>query len=998
MARVGNPPKGHPGEGRGPVPSPDPVWTGTLKQVNIGANWEEVGMPVVFISYSHDSEDHSDHVLALAQRLRTDGVDVRLDRYLNGGPAGGWLRWMRRQLKEAEFVLLVCSERYYRRFHGEEKARKGRGATREGSLIDLDIYDQYGETLKYVPVLLGERDEAFIPDPLRGHAHYLLTSEKNYQALKSFLAGKAGVTPAPLGTLEVAPGRTVEPLRFPGDGGDQRVEVSRLPRTAGELFGREERLAALEAAWEDPKIRIVTMVAWGGVGKTSLVAKFADRLAERGYDGADYFDWSFYSQGASDTSNASGDAFVDAALRFFGDVAVADSGAGAWEKGAHLAKLVAAKKTLLILDGLEPLQHPPGPLAGDWKDPGLQSLLRGLAQRNSGLCLVTTRERVTDLERLEKTVAPCWRLEHLSEDAGVELLKSLGVHGARTEMAEAVRNVHGHALTVSLLGRFLKSAHGGDVRRRDRVDFSDLQAIRGGKQAFRVIAAYEKWLAGGGEAGARQLALLRLLGLFDRLAANPLLAALRAAPAIVGLTEPLVGLDEAEWNLVVDQLEEASLVLRQEAGLDAHPLTREYFGEQVRERQENAFREAHGRLFDYLAEKSDCRPEGLTALQPLYQAVFHGCQAGRHQEAAFEIYFSRILRRNEFYSLDRLGAFGADLAAIACFFENPWSRLASSVSEADHGWLLNQAAVCLRALGRLREAIEPLRAGLERAAQIEAWNDASARAGNLSELEQTLGEVEAAVADAKLAVEFADRSGDVHQQLSKRARLAAARHQAGQDESALALFREAERMQSEHEPENPLLYSLSGFQYCDILLAHAERTAGSGRKAGESSELEECAEVERRATQSLEIAKRNNWLLGIALDHLSLGRSRLYQLILNGGSSGLADVTVGIEKAVADLRAAGEIEFIAYGLMTRAWLRKLEGNIDGARADLNEAQDIAQRGPMKLHLADVALYRARLFYDPEALAEARRLVEECGYGRRLPEIEDLEAVSGNWPP
>ncbi len=68
--------------------------------------------------------------------------------------------------------------------------------------------------------------------------------------------------------------------------------------------------------------------------------------------------------------------------------------------------------------------------------------------------------------------------------------------------------------------------------------------------------------------------------------------------------------------------------------------------------------------------------------------------------------------------------------------------------------------------------------------------------------------------------------------------------------------------------------------------------------------------------------------------------------------------------------------------------------MEGARADLDEAHEIAERGGMRLFLADVALYRARFFGARAALTEARRLVEECGGGRRLPEIEDLEASLG----
>ena len=63
----------------------------------------------------------------------------------------------------------------------------------------------------------------------------------------------------------------------------------------------------------------------------------------------------------------------------------------AWEKGERLAKLIAHRRTLLVLDGLEPLQNPPGPQEGRLREPSLQALLRELAAFNTGLCVITTR-------------------------------------------------------------------------------------------------------------------------------------------------------------------------------------------------------------------------------------------------------------------------------------------------------------------------------------------------------------------------------------------------------------------------------------------------------------------------------------------------------------------------------------------------------------------------------------------------------------------------------
>jgi hypothetical protein len=107
---------------------------------------------------------------------------------------------------------------------------------------------------------------------------------------------------------------------------------------------------------------------------------------------------------------------------------------------------------------------------------------------------------------------------------------------------------------------------------------------------------------------------------------------------------------------------------------------------------------------------------------------------------------------------------------------------------------------------------------------------------------------------------------------------------------------------------------------------------------------------------------------------------------------------------VSGLRRAGTQDFLPRGLLTRAWLRSLTGRAtgpDSARSDLDEAWEIAERGSMPLHLADIHLYRARLFFhakpypwqSPEHdLAEARRLIFKHGYLRRKEELEDAESA------
>jgi hypothetical protein len=170
--------------------------------------------PKVFISYSHDSPGHRQLVLALSERLRIDGVDSQLDQYIAGTPEEGWPRWMLNQLDWAEFVLVICTQTYYRRFRGIEQPDKGKGADWEGSIITLEIYESRSRTKKFVPILFDPQNEEFIPEPLSGHTKYLLHSETNYAKLYDFLTGQAGVVPAQLGPLKTRTRKAIEPLRF----------------------------------------------------------------------------------------------------------------------------------------------------------------------------------------------------------------------------------------------------------------------------------------------------------------------------------------------------------------------------------------------------------------------------------------------------------------------------------------------------------------------------------------------------------------------------------------------------------------------------------------------------------------------------------------------------------------------------------------------------------------------------------------------------------------
>src|SRR5262249_52883046 len=141
-----------------------------------------------------------------------------------------------------------------------------------------------------------------------------------------------------------------------------------------------------------------------------------------------------------------------------------------------------------------------------------------------------------------------------------------------------------------------------------------------------------------------------------------------------------------------------------------------------------------------------------------------------------------------------------------------------------------------------------------------------------------------------------------------------------------------------------------------------------------------------RAAQMLKIAERNNWLLDIALDHLTFGRAELYERILLSGiresesaqisslaspalsaedQRGLTSAATKLDTAVDGLRRAGVTDYGVRGLLARTWRRFLTGarpGPDSSQEDLDEAWKIAERAPMKPHMTDIPPPRARLFF------------------------------------
>ncbi|MBT3878677.1 MAG: hypothetical protein HOI47_19760 [Candidatus Scalindua sp.] len=700
----------------------------------------------------------------------------------------------------------------------------------------------------------------------------------------------------------------------------------------------------------------------------------------------------------------SADMFISNALEWFGD---ADQSLGSpWDKGKRLAKLINNHKTLLILDGLEPLQAAAKVEKGKIKDPALETLIKELAKNSKGLCIITTREHVPELDRYSKKTKQ-ENLEHISDEAGRKLLETRRIIGSEKELERVVKQFGNHALAINLLAEYLRMFDNHPLEKADSVPNLDIPEEQG-KHARRIIEAFANYF---GSASA-EYQLLSILGLFDRPVPIDAIDAIIRDNSVPGLSDKITDTSGSSWVTTLENLRKHKLLFEKSEHrpgiLDCHPLIREHFGEKLERQNPDGWKEAHARLYEYYKDLPGKEfPDTLEEMEPLFVAVMHGYLAGKHQEAMYDVFFNRIRRHDEFYTWHKLGAHGADLSCLSNYFEMLWNKPVSGLREDFKAAILNWAGFSLRAVGRLSEAAQPMKVGMEMRIEQKDWKESSIDASNLSELYVALGDVPLAQKYGAQSVTFSDRSGDRDWIVASRASHADTLHQEGEDKAAEKLFIEAEEMQKKRQPVYLWLYSLSSFQLCDLLLS-------TGRYQ----------EVLERADYAIKI-KTTTPLSDFGFNSLSIGKTLMLQSI-ERNSSDFAEAEDYLGQAVDGLREAGQQQYLPWGLLARTTLSRYQKDFPKSWVDLDEAREIAEYGQMRLHLTDYHLEACRnirdqldnppgkqdraskdyqIIEDGETLSlskeemqarfqehfkEAERLVKETGYHRRDKELKELK--------
>jgi hypothetical protein len=196
--------------------------------------------PKIFISYSHDSQEHKEWVLKLATDLRTNGgIDAKLDRW-DLSPGQDIAAFMAGGIRTADRVLLICTGPYVSR------AEAGTGGVGyERLIVTAEVVGSI-DTIKFIPIVRNNASARKVPDFLGPRMYIDFSDDTQYSAnldelMREIHQAPALVRPA-LGDNPFS-GEVIdsaEPVRVAGPSG---ATAAGVPILNGDWFQDQHRIA-----------------------------------------------------------------------------------------------------------------------------------------------------------------------------------------------------------------------------------------------------------------------------------------------------------------------------------------------------------------------------------------------------------------------------------------------------------------------------------------------------------------------------------------------------------------------------------------------------------------------------------------------------------------------------------------------------------------------------------------------------------------------------------
>jgi hypothetical protein len=744
--------------------------------------------------------DLGDHRKAISDTvLRLEHLPIGMERF--GAIARSPLEVCREKVLNSDVVVVMIAHRYGW-VPSEEQGGDGKKSITQ---YEVEIAREAG-----IPVLAYLVDPAHPWSQPKGQDLLIdADSQKkaariyqNVQALKEFqawLRSDAGLTcdffttPDDLSKKVVASLAIVQPRRGQDDGhGDHRppqppanydFHIYHPLQPATYFQGREDILNDLREWWEDPAHadRVKSLVAIGGTGKTAIAAEFLSRI-QQGKDrlSGHVFLWSFYEDPNTDSF------LYEACAVFAGEKG--DEGAG-----GRLARLERALRNgvphLFILDGLERIQSE-GKVSrafGELDDHQLKNFLCCIA---AGLgrtrALVTTRFKMTDLEKWEHAGHRTYELKHLDEPSAIAVLKDWGVRGSDERLAGLTRELGYHALSVSVLGSYLHEFADGDPEQAPsfRVDEASQVGAEGAK-LDRILAGYAQSLP------KEERDLLVRLSVFPRGVSVKILGYLVSAGGEIA--GQLVGADEAKLLRLARKLARLGLVFEYGTGdhvrFTAHPFLRDYFRQLVGVEAAKIHETVRSALAPSLESRPESKPRDKETLDRYEELIEYTLRAG-DVETAIDVYTNGL---GGFTNLGwTLGEFARGTRILSRFAEGGDPE---RVSEKLHAWnrhlVANDLGLHAFNLGELSVTERAYSADIGIMRTLDNASDLSISLTNLSEFLQLKGAVPQSKIVAQEGLKAARMADNKTQEGFLLSYLAYAAHLLGKVSSAKELFQKA---------------------------------------------------------------------------------------------------------------------------------------------------------------------------------------------------------------
>lgn len=731
------------------------------------------------------------------------------------------------------------------------------------------------------------------------------------------------------------------------------------------FVGRTGILETITEWYKDTGVNIGALIAWGGEGKSAIVRKWFDGLEKNSINPDGIFWWGFYR-------NAYLEQFLDSLLSYLAPEGMDMEGfKSTWAKAGKIKEFIQQGEYLIVLDGLEEMQkgEESGSEFGSMKHRECSEILRGLADsKDRGLCLVTTRYPLTDINKWEGRTYQKEDIQNLSPEEGRALFKRVGVKGTQKEMDAVIEDYKGHALSLSLLANYLVQDFKGDILKTKDIPpfYSDEEA--GGK-AHRMLQWYD------GHLTDEQRTFMKIFSLFRRAVNEDDFKGVFRSEMETPFNQPLKDMKYFSFIRMVDNLSDRRLITKESDNTySTHPLIKNYF-ESVFDKTEKKL--CHKGIYRYIGTYAPERPMTLEEMQPLFEQVYHGCRAGFYQETLDDVYLSKIQREREFYLIHKLGVWETDLNLILNFFPHgDLSQLPVVENRAAQSWLLNAAGLSLLNIGQPYKAEGLFIRETRMQVEDKDWRNASTGYENLADLQFRAGRINEAIESSKNAFEMAEKTGSKGYQVYSKAYLAYTLSLKGDTEEAGKLFREADGLEREIDPDKGGLYSLWGVFYADFLT-----------KTGLP---DEAFKVSKR---NLKICAKYNFINSISRCCRSLG---MLERIKGNLEKADEHLTRAFDLACEVGIPALEIE----ALIERAKLKLEKEDLSGAEADLNKVLKLCEHTGFKLYEPDAELVLAKVYLKKGDKGRAGELVKsvvrkasDMGYFWPKKEAEELDPKS-----